>query len=179
MKKKTLTLFLTGCFLLLAGCEKSKQCETYRPWPTAEATSAWKDYSPDLLDDLESYNDVSTALNYFGHRPSYTHDSVVSMHNGDSVLICGYLNLWRSYGSLDIYMLTEDYHATPIDTRLDDYITVNIHNNHEPLDTLRKAFISAQFVGALMPEEIGAKYCCSYTYHFKLNTADCPIRYKE
>lgn len=178
MKKKTLALFLTGCLLLLVSCEKTKECESYNPWPTAEAASAWKDYSPDLLDDLESYNDVATALNYFGHKPSYVHDSVVSMHNGDSVLICGYLNLWKSLGDWDIYMVTESFHDNAIDTEQDEYITVYINNSHVSLDTLQKAYIPALFEGNRFPEDYNPGYCCAYTYTLFLNTEDCPIRYE-
>ena len=53
MKKTALTIngfavlvTIASC-LVAVGCEKSKGCEEYRPWPTAEAEAAWTAYSPE------------------------------------------------------------------------------------------------------------------------------------
>ena len=178
MRKFLLTVSLVSISMLITGCEKSKGCEKYSPWPSAEAQSAWTNYSPELLDSLDAYNDVVTTLNYFGRKPSYVHDSIVAMHSGDSVLICGYLNLWKSLGDWDIYMVTESFHDNAIDTEQDEFITVYINNSHVSLDTLQKAYIPALFEGNRFPEDYNPGYCCAYTYTLFLNTEDCPIRYE-
>ena len=168
-------MLLAAASLSTVGCEKSKGCEDYSPWPSAEALEAWKEYSPTLFDSLEAYNDVVTTLNYFGREPSYCHDSIVEMRNNDSVLLCGYLKLWKP----SAYLVTDDFHDNPIDTKRDSYITVYIDNHHEPLDTLRKAYFPALFRSHLIGEEYDVDYCCSYSYSFYLDTKHSLIRYGD
>lgn len=178
MKKTCIILLILCAAILLApGCKEKKDvCEGYSPWPSAEAMAAWKEYTSEHRDSMDGYNSVSALLNYFGRNPSFCHDSVVANHDEDSVLVCGYLNLWKSYGTLGVYMLTDEYHSEPIDTEKDAYATVYI-DNHESVDTLRKAYIAAVFYSTQIPDDYPWDYCCGYNY--KMYTYDSQISYKE
>lgn len=181
MKRNYLTLmFLVMACTVMSGCkEKEDGCESYSPWPSANAMAAWREYSPNLLDSLGAYNNVFTTLNYFGHKPSWCHDSICSLRDKDSVLISGYLKLWRCYGDWCIYMITDSFREGPIDTKHDSYLSVNIITHYMPLDTLKRAYIPALFRAYEIPEEYDLDYCCSYDYKFYVDTEEQKIRYEE
>lgn len=172
MKTKYLLLLLP----LLAGCkEKPTECDGYQHYAPADARGAWKMYSPASLEDWNAYNSVSTTLNYFGPR-FYAYDSTVSMHAGDTVLLCGY---FRSQLSLlleggGMYYLVDDTTDVTSENILQGYAS-------SP-DTTRKAYVKAVLVACPMSRFLesypysNVSRCPAFNYYFDFDTI---LTYKD
>ena len=169
----TLTLLFAAC-LATTACEKAKEknCDSYLPWPSSEAMAAWTDYSPELVNDWDSYNDVSTTIDFFGLR-FRAYDSILVRHKKDTVLLCGYLKTGGWYEEYGLYWLVSDPFAP-----ISPYNSVQVNFGHPPriqnIDTTRKAYLIAtprvgtveQFLKQYPTNGWALSSCSEYEYTF-------------
>lgn len=164
--------------LMIVGCGKTKECEAYSPWPSSDAIAAWTEYSSVLLDDMGAYNSVATIVAYLGSS-SYVHDSAVVKHDGDSVLISGYLKPWRNFGDVRIFLVSDQLYGDTTEIMRNAFISVTINSHGQDLDTLSKSYFPAKLLAYKFPEEYASDLCCSFSYVFLLDTENAMIKYEE
>ena len=176
MKKTALTIngfavlvTIASC-LVAVGCEKSKGCEEYRPWPTAEAVAAWTAYSPELVNEWTLYNDVPTTLNYWGCRMR-AYDSILVAHKEDTVMLCGYLKTMSGFERDGLYWLV----PSP-GSRIDAMNSVQLNLRHlvesQAIDTTHKVYLLAipkvgtitQYLSYYPRDTYAASSCSQYEY---------------
>lgn len=144
MKRNYLTLmFLVMACTVMSGCkEKEDGCESYSPWPSADAMAAWKEYSPERIYDTSAYNNVCTVLDYFGARND-GYDSTIFKYGitHDTFLLCGYVKE-VSFPGIRGFYLVDNLDESNLSEQTGIFTTYLLRFIDE-IDTTQKQYLKA------------------------------------
>lgn len=153
---KRILLFVFIFCLLVAGCNKSKQCEEYAP---AGTSVSWTDY-----------NSVNRLMEYFRCHPATLRENA-----GKKIKICGYSTMTYSElleeGLLWMY-LTDDINGNGLKISLN---LIRLGERKKILrdvlaDGNRKVYVSGDISRDFTPENDGNIGCCDILPNLYVDT---------
>lgn len=112
---KRILLFVFIFCLMMAGCNKTKQCEEYAP---AWASVSWTDY-----------NTVKQVRDYFA-----CHSATLNSHLGDTIKICGYCT-----SSVEDMMIDNMYLSQEPNKTAGELINVSLYKINNLRSVLQEA----------------------------------------